>query len=130
MQYIKALGPVVMCNVTVVTLYCEKVKANSQGYIFWYTSEKVFPYLRYTCLKSSTSKVMANFIYDKKTIFPWSQILQRQQYDLGPYCLLYNCLFGSILNIPLNSYGHVGMVSSPITTLFSLASLTKGGEWP
>ena len=35
-------------------------------------------------------------------------------------------LFGLILYVPFNSYGHVGTVSSPIkTTLFSWASLTK-----
>ena len=34
------------------------------------------------------------------------------------------CLFGLMLNVPVNSYGHVRMVSSPNNT-FSWASLTK-----
>ena len=36
------------------------------------------------------------------------------------------CSFGLMLNIPVNSYGHVGMVSLPrLTALFSLANLTR-----
>ena len=34
-------------------------------------------------------------------------------------------VFGLILYVPVNSYGHVGTVSSPNHTLFSWASLTK-----
>ena len=35
------------------------------------------------------------------------------------------CLFGLMLNVPVNSYGHIGMFSSP-NHIFSWASLTKG----
>ena len=39
------------------------------------------------------------------------------------------CLFGLMLNVPVNSYGYIGMVilgrSVHVTTLFSWASLTK-----
>ena len=33
--------------------------------------------------------------------------------------------FGLVLYAPVNSYGHVGMVSSPNHTFYSWASLTK-----
>ena len=38
---------------------------------------------------------------------------------------LFVCLFGLVLYIPVNSYGHVGTVSSPNHTFFSWVRLTK-----
>ena len=34
------------------------------------------------------------------------------------FSVIFACLFGLILNIPVNSYGHVGTVGSPNLTFF------------
>ena len=73
---------------------------------------------------SHSSSLLCAFIVHTQQKHIFSQI-RIHKLPFLYFCIYFFVLFGLTFNVPVNSYGHVEIVSSPNHTFFSWASLTK-----